>query len=106
MTQANRHFPPELLAPAGSPEALAAAIEGGADAVYFGSVKFSARMRAKNFDQNEIADAIALCRAYGVRSYITVNTRVRDTEMAEVMDTVSHLYAAGLDMIYDNGVTV
>ena len=54
MTQA-RKFPPELLAPAGSPEALAAAIEGGADAVYFGSVKFSARMRAKNFDQNEIA---------------------------------------------------
>lgn len=106
MTQANRHFPPELLAPAGSPEALAAAIEGGADAVYFGSVKFSARMRAKNFDQNEIADAIALCRAYGVRSYITVNTRVRDTEMAEVMDTVSHLYAAGADalIVADLGV--
>ena len=98
MTQA-RKFPPELLAPAGSPEALAAAIEGGADAVYFGSVKFSARMRAKNFDENEIADAIALCRAYGVRSYITVNIRVRDTEMAEVMDTISHLYTAGADAL-------
>ncbi len=105
MTQA-RKFPPELLAPAGSPEALAAAIEGGADAVYFGSVKFSARMRAKNFDENEIADAIALCRAYGVRSYITVNIRVRDTEMAEVMDTISHLYTAGADalIVADLGV--
>ena len=95
MTQAKTNFLPELLAPAGSPDALAAAIEGGADAVYFGSVKFSARMRAKNFDENEITDAVALCRAYGVRSYITVNTRVRDTEMDEVMDTVARLYEAG-----------
>lgn len=106
MTQARTNFLPELLSPAGSPEALAAAIEGGADAVYFGSVKFSARMRAKNFDTNEITDAIALCRAYGVRSYITVNTRVRDTEMDEVMDTVAHLYEAGADalIVADLGV--
>ncbi|MBQ5886081.1 MAG: U32 family peptidase, partial [Clostridia bacterium] len=106
MTQAKTNFLPELLSPAGSPEALAAAIEGGADAVYFGSVKFSARMRAKNFDTNEITDAIALCRAYGVRSYITVNTRVRDTEMDEVMDTVANLYEAGADalIIADLGV--
>ena len=106
MTQAKTNFLPELLAPAGSPEALAAAIEGGADAVYFGSVKFSARMRAKNFDENEMTDAIALCRAYGVRSYITVNTRVRDTEMDEVMDTVARLYEAGADalIVADLGV--
>lgn len=106
MTQAKTNFLPELLAPAGSPDALAAAIEGGADAVYFGSVKFSARMRAKNFDENEITDAVALCRAYGVRSYITVNTRVRDTEMDEVMDTVARLYEAGADalIVADLGV--
>lgn len=106
MTQAKTNFLPELLAPAGSPDALAAAIEGGADAVYFGSVKFSARMRAKNFDENEITDAVALCRAYGVRSYITVNTRVRDTEMDEVMDTVARLYKAGADalIVADLGV--
>lgn len=106
MTQAKTNFLPELLAPAGSPDALAAAIEGGADAVYFGSVKFSARMRAKNFDENEITDAVALCRAYGVRSYITVNTRVRETEMDEVMDTVARLYEAGADalIVADLGV--
>ena len=106
MTQAKTNFLPELLAPAGSPDALAAAIEGGADAVYFGSVKFSARMRAKNFDENEITDAVALCRAYGVRSYSTVNTRVRETEMDEVMDTVARLYEAGADalIVADLGV--
>ena len=75
-------FLPELLSPAGSPEALAAAIEGGADAVYFGAEKFSARMRAKNFTDTELADAVALCRAYGVRTYITVNTRLRDAFVA------------------------
>ena len=90
---------PELLAPAGSPEALSAAIEGGADAVYFGSVRFSARMRAKNFDHSEITDAIALCRAHGVKSYITVNTRLRDGEIPELLDTVSVLNDAGADAL-------
>lgn len=97
---------PELLAPAGSPDALAAAIEGGADAVYFGAVRFSARMRAKNFTEEQLADAIALTRAHGVRSYITVNTRVRDGEMEELLDTVSLLNEAGADalIVADLGV--
>jgi len=90
---------PELLAPAGSPEALHAAIEGGADAVYFGSVRFSARMRARNFDNSEIADAIALCRAHGVKSYITVNTRLRDGEIEPLLETVSVLNEAGADAL-------
>lgn len=90
---------PELLSPAGSPEALAAAIEGGADAVYFGAVRFSARMRARNFTENELADAIALCRAHGVRSYITVNTRLRDQELPALFDTVSLLNEAGADAL-------
>lgn len=90
---------PELLAPAGSPEALAAAIEGGADAVYFGAVQFSARMRAKNFTETELADAIALCRAYGVRSFITVNTRLRDAELPAMLETVDTLYAAGANAL-------
>ena len=90
---------PELLVPAGSPEALAAAIEGGADAVYFGAVRFSARMRARNFEENELADAIALCRAHGVKSYITVNTRLRDGEIAPLLDTVSILNGAGADAL-------
>ncbi len=97
---------PELLAPAGSPEALAAAIEGGADAVYFGSVRFSARMRARNFNEAEMADAISLARTHGVRTYITVNTRVRDGELSELLDTVFLLNEAGADalIVADLGV--
>jgi len=92
-------FLPELLSPAGSPEALAAAIEGGADAVYFGAEKFSARMRAKNFTDTELADAVALCRAYGVRTYITVNTRLRDAELPAMLDVVGALYENGADAL-------
>ncbi len=104
---------PELLAPAGSPEALAAAIESGADAVYFGTTNFSARMRARNFDDTELADAVALCRAYGVKSYITVNTRVRDTEilpdgkhLSPMYETLYRLNEAGADalIVADLGV--
>ncbi len=90
---------PELLSPAGSPEALAAAIEGGADAVYFGATNFSARMRARNFSENELADAISLCRAHGVKSYITVNTRVRDGEITPLYETVRQLNDAGADAL-------
>lgn len=97
---------PELLAPAGSPEALYAAVEGGADAVYFGATRFSARMRAQNFAAQEITDAIALCRAYGIRTYITVNTRLRDAEFPEMLETVGMLYTAGADalIVADLGV--
>ncbi len=104
---------PELLAPAGSPDALAAAIEGGADAVYFGATNFSARMRARNFEENELSDAVSLCRAHGVKSYITVNTRVRDTEilpdgknLSPLYETLYHLNEAGADalIVADLGV--
>ncbi len=100
----------ELLAPAGSPEALAAAIEGGADAVYFGATNFSARMRARNFSENELDDAITLCRAHGVKSYITVNTRVRDTEilpdgknLPPLYETLSGLCRADALIVADLG---
>lgn len=86
---------PELLAPAGSPEALAAAIEGGADAVYFGGELFSNRMRAKNFTEEELENAILLCASHGVSSYITMNTRLRDRECAEAYRLARRLYEAG-----------
>ena len=63
---------PELLAPAGSPESLDAAIEAGADAVYFGSGGFNARMRAKNFTEEELRAALEKCAGYGVRSRIFI----------------------------------
>ncbi|MBR7034007.1 MAG: U32 family peptidase [Clostridia bacterium] len=75
---------PELLAPAGSPEALAAAIEAGADAVYLGLSVFSNRMRARNFSPEELSDAVTLCRTYGVKCYVALNTRVFDREREEL----------------------
>jgi len=86
---------PELLAPAGSPEALHAAIKGGADAVYFGGELFSNRMRAKNFSEEELENAILLCASHGVSSYITMNTRLRDRECAEAYALARRLYEAG-----------
>lgn len=86
---------PELLAPAGSPEALQAALEAGADAVYFGGELFSNRMRAKNFSEAELESAILLCASHGIDSYITMNTRLRDKELDEAFALARYLYEAG-----------
>ncbi len=90
---------PELLAPAGSPEALDAAIAAGADAVYFGGGAFNARMNAKNFVGDALADAIRKCRLYGVKTNITLNTLVHGREMQDVLDYVDTLYTLGADAL-------
>ena len=90
---------PELLAPAGSFKALEAAIDAGADAVYFGGEAFGARAFAKNFSRDEIAEAARLCRAYGVKSYITLNTLIFDREMREVLEYAAFLENAGIDAL-------
>jgi len=76
---------PELLSPAGSEESLRAALAGGADAVYFGGSSFSNRMRAKNFTDDGLSGAIKLCHDCGAKAYITVNTRIREREMDDVL---------------------
>ncbi|MBR6917728.1 MAG: U32 family peptidase [Clostridia bacterium] len=86
---------PELLAPAGSPEALDAAIEAGADAVYFGASDFNARMRAKNFTEAEFASALKKCAEYGVKTYVTLNTRLRDAELSSALDVAKNAYLEG-----------
>ncbi len=97
---------PELLAPAGSPEALAAAIEGGADAVYFGGGGFNARMLAQNFGGDAMAEAVARCHAYGLRAYVTLNTAVGDREMDACLREAEAAYRAGVDalIVADLGV--
>ncbi|MBQ9098835.1 MAG: U32 family peptidase [Clostridia bacterium] len=90
---------PELLAPAGSPAALRAAIAAGADAVYFGGGSFNARMRAKNFTDEDVADAIALCHAYGVKVYMTFNTLVTDRELPLFLEAAHKAYTAGVDAL-------
>ncbi|MBO7148540.1 MAG: U32 family peptidase [Clostridia bacterium] len=90
---------PELLAPAGSMEALDAAIAGGADAVYFGASVFNARMNATNFDREQIERAIGKCRNFGVRSNITFNTLIYDREFPRALDEVQFLYNCGADAL-------
>ena len=64
----------ELLSPAGSRAALEAAVQSGADAVYMGFEAFNARRNAKNFTDEEFADAVAYCHLRGVRVFLTLNT--------------------------------
>lgn len=90
---------PELLAPAGSFKALEAAIDAGADAVYFAGESYGARAFAKNFTRDEIAEAAKLCRAYGVQSYVTLNTLIYDREMHDVLTYAAFLENAGIDAL-------
>lgn len=76
---------PELLAPAGQMDSLRAAVAAGADAVYFGARSFSNRARAKNFDDDELIEALKFAHSCGVRCHVTVNTRVRDREMDDIL---------------------
>lgn len=90
---------PELLAPAGSPEALTAAIAAGADAVYLGSTQFGARAFAKNFDRPALKLAVEEAHATGVRIYLTINTLITDRQMRAAMDLVAYAYEVGVDAL-------
>ena len=96
----------ELLAPAGSPESLRAAIAAGADAVYLSGKRFGARKYAANFSDDEIREGIRLAHARGVRVYVTVNTLIHDRELRGVADYLIWLYASGVDavLVQDAGV--
>ena len=71
----------ELLAPAGSMEAVAAAVQNGADAVYLGYGDFNARRNAKNFSEEEFAAAVSYCHLRGAKVYLTLNTPVSYTHL-------------------------
>jgi len=90
---------PELLAPVGSREALAAAVQNGADAVYMGGKMFSARQYAANFDRDELGEAVEYAHIRGVKVYITVNTLLADAELSEALDYLVFLYETGTDAI-------
>lgn len=98
---------PELLAPAGSPQALDAAIAGGADAVYFGGTLFNARINARNFSGDTLREAIDRCKLYGVKSNITLNTLVHEREIYDVLQYVEELYTLGADalIVADLGIS-
>lgn len=93
------HKLPELLAPAGSPEALDAAISAGADAVYFGAQSFNARHSATNFDDDELCAAIEKCRTLGVKTNITLNTQLYDRELSGALELAGRLIEMGADAL-------
>ncbi len=93
---------PELLAPAGSEEALYAAMENGADAVYFGLAgpdNFNARVRAKNIPLENLDATMGLLHRRGVKGYVTLNTLVRCDELPEVENLLRQIASAGVDAI-------
>ena len=90
---------PELLAPAGSPEALEAAIAAGADAVYLGGSRFNARMNAHNFDTAALREAVTHAHRMGSRVYLTLNTLVWDRELTDALEAAYEAAAAGVDAL-------
>lgn len=98
---------PLVLAPAGSYESLRAAIQGGADAVYFGVGKLNMRSRSsQNFTFDDLHEVAAICREHNVKSYLTVNTIIYDEEMDEMRQTIDHARAAGISAIIASDVSV
>ncbi len=89
----------ELLAPAGSPEALKAAVYGGADAVYLGWGAFNARRGARNFSEEEFAQAAAWCHVRGVRVFLTLNILLSDRELPEALETARTASRLGVDAV-------
>lgn len=90
---------PELLCPAGSPDSLDAAIEGGADAVYLGGAAFNARMNAKNFGGDALRSAVLRAHTFGVKVYLTLNTLVTDRELPVFLETARDALRAGVDAL-------
>ena len=90
---------PELLSPAGSYEALVAAVNAGADAVYLGGKSFNARAYAQNFDMPTLVRGVQYAHLFGARVYVTLNTLIFDREMSEVVSYARELYEAGVDAL-------
>ncbi|MDP3276913.1 MAG: U32 family peptidase [Deltaproteobacteria bacterium] len=97
---------PEILAPAGDPDAMRAAIDAGADAVYLGLPKFNARARADNFAEESLLDTVNTLHARGVRAYVTLNTLVFDSELDALTQAIRTCAHAGVDavIVQDLGV--
>ncbi len=97
---------PELLAPAGDWNCAKAAVENGADAIYFGLEKFNARMRAHNFSEGELPALMEYLHRRGVKGYVTFNTLIFENEISEAEEHLRAIIAAGADaaIVQDVGI--
>ncbi len=89
----------EILSPAGSMEALKAAVHYGADAVYVGGSRFSARKNAQNFSDEALCEAVDFCHVRGVRLYLCCNTLLKETELDDAMSFIRYAYSIGVDAL-------
>ncbi|MDO5714531.1 MAG: U32 family peptidase [Tissierellia bacterium] len=90
---------PEVLAPAGSMEALKAGVAAGCHAVYLGGKLFSARAFANNFSKKELEEAVSYCHMRNVKVYVTMNTLLSDKELSSALEYARYLYEIGVDAI-------
>ncbi|MFW5986915.1 MAG: DUF3656 domain-containing U32 family peptidase [Methanohalophilus sp.] len=99
---------PELLAPAGDYDSLVAAVQNGADAVYFGGSAFSARGYADNFPADSLGEAIDYAHLYGVRVYMAANILIKESEFSQAIDFLTQLCNMGVDavIVQDIGLLV
>lgn len=92
-------YKPELLVPAGDFECLVAGVQNGADAIYLGSDMFSARANAKNFSKEALKNAIEYCKIHNVKTNLTINTLILDSEFNDAVDLAKYAYEQGIDAI-------
>ncbi|MDB6038405.1 MAG: yhbU [Verrucomicrobiales bacterium] len=97
---------PELLAPAGDWECAKAAVENGADAIYFGLDRFNARMRAHNFTEADLPKLMEFLHRRGVKGYVTFNTLVFANELSDAQEYLRSIISAGVDaaIVQDVGI--
>lgn len=105
-SKANGWSRPEILAPAGDWDCVRAAVENGADAIYFGLERFNARMRARNFTQADLPALMEFLHRRGVRGYVTFNTLVFADEIESAEDYLKGIIASGVDaaIVQDIGI--
>ena len=89
----------ELLSPAGDMECLISAVQNGANAVYFGLEEFNARVNGKNFEKQELIEAIAYAKLRNVKTHITLNILIKNNEFEEALKLVEFAYNCGIDAV-------
>ncbi len=103
----NKSHPIEIMSPVGSYESLMAAIQGGANSVYFGVGKLNMRSRSsQNFSLNDLDQIVEIARNHNIKTYLTLNTIIYDDEMEEMQATIDRAKQAGISAIIASDLSV